>query len=186
MAKETTTTQCYPDDGIVNETIRKYEAFGWELIGNQRCQEETSYSYKTFNKLTFSREKSSAWYKEVTEMEIKYDKLIDEEPSKPSLSKASPAYFVIGALLLVFCALPLGCGIGLIGDMFGGGFAIPSVVIGVLMITVGIILISVGASKNGKYKKAYALYSARKTEYDATKAKEAKCLMEKSRAIVEM
>ena len=60
MAKETTTVQCYPSDSAVNRKIREYEAFGWELINNQRCNEDKgTYGgcrhYSTFNKLTFTR-----------------------------------------------------------------------------------------------------------------------------------
>ena len=57
MAKETTTVQCYPSDSAVNRKIREYEAFGWELINNQRCNEDKgTYGgyrhYSTFNKLS--------------------------------------------------------------------------------------------------------------------------------------
>ena len=77
--KETKTVQVYPDDAIVNATIEEYESFGWEVIGNQRCQEYDKQTYdanggltshySTFNKITFTREKSSLWYDEVTRLE---------------------------------------------------------------------------------------------------------------------
>lgn len=85
--KETKTIQVYPSDAIVNSTIEEYENFGWEVIGNQRCQEydgqtygidgSSVKNYSTFNKLTFSREKASEWYDEVTKIEKEYYVLKD-------------------------------------------------------------------------------------------------------------
>lgn len=81
MARETKTIQLYPDDKIVNDTIAAYEIFGWEVINNQRCQEFTRQDsngtkhYSTFNKVTFSREKASSWYPEVSELEREFDAL---------------------------------------------------------------------------------------------------------------
>ena len=75
--KESKTVQCYPSDSAINEMIAVYNDFGWELTGNQRCREDdgtygdTQY-YKTFNKLTFAREKSEPWYEKVSELENKY------------------------------------------------------------------------------------------------------------------
>ncbi|MDE7380346.1 MAG: hypothetical protein K2N14_04760 [Clostridia bacterium] len=80
--KETKTIQVYPSDDIVNATIEEYESFGWEVIGNQRCQEfdgtthgidgSTTQHYSTFNKITFTREKESHWYEEVSSLEKEY------------------------------------------------------------------------------------------------------------------
>lgn len=39
MARETKTIQMYPDDDAINQAISLWENFGWEVIGNQRCQE---------------------------------------------------------------------------------------------------------------------------------------------------
>lgn len=85
--KETKTVQVYPDDSIVNATISEYESFGWEVVGNQRCQEyegqtygidgSSTKHYSTFNKITFTREKASPWYDEVTQIEKEYYTLSD-------------------------------------------------------------------------------------------------------------
>ncbi len=81
MPKETTTIQCYPSDKEINEKIRLFEMFGWEVINNQRCQEFTGQDsdgtrhFETFNKITFSREKGAPWYAEARELESEYVKL---------------------------------------------------------------------------------------------------------------
>ena len=102
--RESVTIQCYPSDDEINNTIARYERFGWELMSNQRCQEfsgQTNYSdgsstehYSTFVKLTFSREKDAKWYKEVASLEQSYFKLREEyqrlersEPCGPRLNK---------------------------------------------------------------------------------------------------
>lgn len=81
MPKETTTIQCYPSDKEINEKIKLFETFGWEVINNQRCQEFTGQDsdgtrhFETFNKITFSREKGAPWYDEVRGLEAEYVKL---------------------------------------------------------------------------------------------------------------
>ena len=85
--KETKTIQVYPSDAIVNATIETYGSFGWEVIGNQRCQEydrqtreedgSLTSHYSTFNKITFTREKSSPWYDTVVSLEKEYNALQD-------------------------------------------------------------------------------------------------------------
>lgn len=100
MARESTTVQCYPSDSVINKKVQRYEAFGWELINNQRFQEYTGQTksgdtitrhYSTYNKLTFSREKNEPWYEEVTELErqhsaieMQQEEIEDTEPRKPS------------------------------------------------------------------------------------------------------
>ncbi|MDE7301294.1 MAG: hypothetical protein K2N47_03905, partial [Clostridia bacterium] len=90
--KETKTVQVYPDDKVVNATISEYESFGWEVVGNQRCQEydgqthdyysgSTTNHYSTFNKITFTREKASPWYEEVAKLEKEYNILSDTRQS---------------------------------------------------------------------------------------------------------
>ena len=79
MARESKTVQVYPDDVQVNAEIRRQELFGWEVISNQRIQEFTRQDsdgtrhYETFNKITFSREKSSPWYDRAVELETEYN-----------------------------------------------------------------------------------------------------------------
>ena len=72
MARETKTIQCYPDDDEINKVCSVQASFGWELIGNQRCREQETFGEyvrtSTFHKLSFSREKNSPWYAEVTEL----------------------------------------------------------------------------------------------------------------------
>ena len=98
--KETKTIQCYPNDREINETINVYGDFGWELVSNQHCQTQDSDTYYTFNKLTFSREKASPWYEEVTALEKKYYELDSSRKSatylpEPELPKAAYALFIL-------------------------------------------------------------------------------------------
>ncbi len=78
MARETKTVQVYPTDARVNAEIKRQELFGWEVIGNQRIQEfarqdsDGTRHYETFNKITFSREKSAEWYNEIVKLEKEY------------------------------------------------------------------------------------------------------------------
>lgn len=116
--KETITTQCYPSDDKINEMVSMYQNFGWELVSNQRCQEYTGQTsgsdgsttnhYSTFNKLTFSREKSSPWYKEVVQLEKRYVEVNEElstlyrrEP-KVSWYTKPVNIFIAGSLALLY------------------------------------------------------------------------------------
>ena len=95
--KETKTVQVYPSDDIVNATVEEYGSFGWEVINNQRCQEFDGQTrgadggltnhYSTFNKITFTREKSSPWYESVTAIEKEYN---DLESTKMSYKNRKP------------------------------------------------------------------------------------------------
>lgn len=122
MARETITVQSHPDKE--NKTITRYEMFGWEVISNQRCQEEEkrgdSWYTVTFNKITFSREKSETWYKRVCELEVEYNDIcnyeyeeikdeygydeisgIGKRPKKPYLPKlAEPKKFFMPIIFL--------------------------------------------------------------------------------------
>ena len=118
--KETKTIQVYPDDNIVNATIGEYESFGWEVVGNQRCQEyngqthgvdgSTTNHYSTFNKITFTREKSSPWYEEVSQIEREYNVLNDTiqtyKNAKPVLSKTSEGSILLGVFLYCLWIIP--------------------------------------------------------------------------------
>ena len=113
--RETKTVQVYPSDSIVNSTISEYESFGWEVVGNQRCQEyngqthgidgSTTNHYSTFNKITFSREKDSPWYSDVTQFEKEYYVLNDTidtyKAYRPVQRKPSPEGSM-GVLLGIF------------------------------------------------------------------------------------
>lgn len=78
MARETKVIQCHPDNE--NSEISWHEMFGWEVISNQRCQEEQkrgdNWYTVTFNKITFSREKSAPWYDRVCELEEEANYLV--------------------------------------------------------------------------------------------------------------
>lgn len=121
--RETKTVQVYPDDDIVNATIEEYGSFGWEAIGNQRCQEYAGQTYEfgvgstnhysTFNKITFSREKDSPWYAEVSQIERQYNTLKDtvksykaQKPSQRTLRLSGLAAFMVGLLLYVLYIIP--------------------------------------------------------------------------------
>lgn len=112
MARETVTIQRYPDDSIINQTIKEYEAFGWELISNQRCQEyegqthgfdgSSTKHYSTFNKLTFTREKSSSWYELVVPLEEEYRSLMNIKPQAPkTYSKSFTVLFYIAGVVAI-------------------------------------------------------------------------------------
>lgn len=111
MAKETKTIQLYPDDNIINEAMAIYGDFGWEVISNQIMQKfdgsdsDGSKNYSTFNKLTFSREKSAPWYSQVVELERQYyaeqdkiETIIAQQPAKPTLN---PAWWILP--FTIFC-----------------------------------------------------------------------------------
>ncbi len=185
MARETKTIQCYPDDKIVNDRIRQYESFGWELINNQRCQEyegqtysgdTTVNHYSTFNKLTFTREKNTAWYKEVTALEEKYNKLLDDKPVRPAENKAKLRFF-FGVVFMIL-SLPL----------LSIGIANGSVImigVGVVPIVIGLIIMITGIVKNKRNKQAQETYRTIKDAWELTSGREAEKIMEQARDIVE-
>ena len=123
------TVQCYPDVTVVNKTVKRYETFGWELIGNQRCQEYTgetrkkeyingSWSttvtrhYSSFNLLTFSREKTMPQYNEVIELEKECERILETKPIAPSLPRYRQP--IIICMLILFVAGLVGIGLGAI------------------------------------------------------------------------
>lgn len=189
MAKETITVQCYPDDAIINKKIKEYEAFGWELIGNQHCQEyegqtvdygmdstTTTRHYSSFNKLTFSREKSESWYREVSTLEGEYKKLMNKKPSEPYETKASKNYYAFIYLFAVF-------GIILIG--FGGSVGITALlVIGILLIVASVVVIVLTVRKNKRYRSAYSYYYSALRDWEKTSQVEADKIRAKANRIV--
>lgn len=74
MARETRVEQVHPEHE--NEKIKALETFGWEVISNQRCQEQKGDYIYTFNKITFSRDKSAPWYNRVRELEKEYGDIL--------------------------------------------------------------------------------------------------------------
>ncbi len=134
MARETKVVQSHPDREM--QTINFYQKFGWEVIGNQRCQEEekrgdTWYTI-TFNKITFSREKSEPWYDRVSQLEqrtlllndegikaidgSKYGVYAPEYVPEPKIAKKGKFFF--GLILLI---------IGVIGTLLLASEILPSV-----------------------------------------------------------
>ncbi|MDE6201375.1 MAG: hypothetical protein K2M47_05825 [Clostridiales bacterium] len=185
MARETKTVQCYPDDNKINAMIERYGAFGWELINNQRCQEyEGTYDgyrhWSTFNKLTFSRDKSASWYSDVTSLERAHDKLMDEEPvlyaKRPS--KGWLFYGIIGLIFGVMIWLAL-------GGMLGSFFEIFTLVPALVLIGIGVILLVVYIRKIKNYNTAYDAYYTLKKAWESTSEKDAKELRVKAAKLVD-
>ncbi len=188
MARETKTVQCYPDDDIVNKKIKLFESFGWELINNQRCQEfdgqTKSYDfdgsttvtnhYSTFNKLTFSREKSSSWYSEVAALEAEHDKLMS---SKPVFYGAKPTWKIL--LISIMLAV---IGIGVFFFLFG--ISTYAIIAPAIMWGISVLLIVVYIVKRTRYSKDYDYYLSRKREWESTSEKEAQILVAKAAALV--
>jgi len=97
MARESVTIQVYPDESDINNKIKRYEIFGWEVVSNQRMQQfvgQTKESdgkggydiydnYETYNMLTFSREKNMPWYDKIVLLENEYISLEKEYPFEP-------------------------------------------------------------------------------------------------------
>ena len=115
MARETKVVQGYPSDSAVKQAIRELEQFGWDLTSNQKITDKTG-SYEgadgnyyttteTYRELTFSREKSSPWYKKIVELEqeyyaldAQYNRILASEPRKPK-------YISFFGVILVFTPL---------------------------------------------------------------------------------
>lgn len=188
MARETKTIQCYPDDDIINRRVKEYEAFGWELINNQRCQEYdgqsydpidkvTTTTYSTFNKLTFSREKAVSWYGEVTRLERDFYEIMDTKPSPPANSKMQKAAYAWAFLFTVVgIAILLVIGLGMGGGVFG--------LIGLLPLAAGLAIFIAGGVKRGKYNKAYAEYESELSEWNCTEKRKADDIMKKANKII--
>lgn len=79
--RETKIIQVYPSDSAIEKAIHEWESFGWEMTDNQRLSNKedlwfpggTTVRTTTYNKLTFSREKSSPWYSEIKSLEDRYE-----------------------------------------------------------------------------------------------------------------
>ena len=152
--KETKTIQVYPDDNLVNTTIEEYASFGWEVINNQRCQEydrqtygangSVTNHYSTFNKITFTREKSSPWYEEVTQLEKEHAELQNTiekyKAKKPVLMPPKRS---------------------------GTGDIVLCVFLYLLYIIPGVIFTIVICCANSKYKKYMKQYDKETAEYNA-------------------
>ncbi|MDE6293126.1 MAG: hypothetical protein K2L88_00690 [Clostridiales bacterium] len=181
MAKETKTVQCYPSDSKINKMIKRYEAFGWELINNQRCQEyEGTYDgykhWSTFNKLTFSRDKSAPWYAEAEKLENEYIRLMNTEPDEPANSKCSGLRWFFNFLLFL-TIVP-----AIVGIAFGD-FLLMGIGFGLFLIP--LLMFIMGIRKNNRYKMQYAAYRSELSEWERTTGKQAEDVMAKSAKIVD-
>lgn len=170
MARESITVQCYPSDSAVNAMVARYEAFGWELIGNQQFQENQGSGYdvwqgsvtrySTYNKLTFSREKSAPWYHKVTELDRQCKQKEDEVRHMKGLEPTKPEFHNIVGVFL-----------GVIG-------------IWTLFIPF-IIYMSVRRSKNKNYEKSLRLWHKTYDEKIAAEEREIESIKAQARRLVE-
>ena len=95
--RETKIIKVYPSDSAIEKAINEWESFGWEMTDNQRFSNKedlwfpggTTVKTTTYNKLTFSREKSSPWYSEIKLLEEQYEAvqrdisaIINQKPEK--------------------------------------------------------------------------------------------------------
>lgn len=181
MARETKTVQCYPSDEKINETCARYGSFGWELIGNQRCEEDkgTYDGYRhwtTFNKLTFTREKTSPWYDEVTTIEREYDAIMRSEPNNYAVKPGK------GFLLYGICGIIIGICIMLM--LFGMGAPFSIMCIGLGVVAIGAILLIAYIVKNSHYKRDTADYYLKLSQWKHTSGKEAEEKRKKAEQIV--
>ena len=115
MARETEMVKVYPSDEAVRAKVGVYEAFGWEVVGNQKITEKTG-SYEgadgnyyntteTYVQLTFSREKSSPWYKKVVELEEEYYAEVNKQNAVMAQEPQKAKYLGFFSFLLVFTPL---------------------------------------------------------------------------------
>ncbi|MCM1296278.1 MAG: hypothetical protein NC311_12115 [Muribaculaceae bacterium] len=79
--RETKIVQVYPSDYAIEQAIKEWESFGWEMTDNQHFSDKqdlwspvgTTVRTTSYNKLTFSREKNSSWYSAVKPLEEQYE-----------------------------------------------------------------------------------------------------------------
>ncbi len=197
MARETKTIQCYPDDNIINERIRTFESFGWELINNQRCQEfsgqtkkdgKTYDHYSTFNKLTFSRDRSTVWYREVVELENKYNEKDNEIDRLNSLKPSRPkAVKTITMVLLFIIAIIFAAMVIFVGILDGA----PTIVciiwgsLSAIFLLIFIILVTRKHSKKKKYENACAQWERDYHARIANLKQECKWIMEDAQKVID-
>lgn len=112
IMKETKIVQAYPSDSAIDRAIKEWESFGWELTNNQRYQDKSSAyipgygtetTTTTYNKLTFSREKSSPWYPEVKRLEEEYEGVTGQISA---IKSTKPVKKPLGLLDIVLVFIP--------------------------------------------------------------------------------
>ncbi len=111
--RETKIIQVYPSDYAIEKAIKEWESFGWEMTDNQRFSDKSSVTLPyvgtettttTYNKLTFSREKSSPWYPEVKRLEEEYESVTGQTSA---IMRNKPQKKGIGFLDFVTIYLPV-------------------------------------------------------------------------------
>ena len=180
MARETKTIQYYPDDEKINRECAVQASFGWELIGNQRCVEEKTYgeyvNTSTFHKLTFSREKSSPWYSEVTALEDRYNTLTNSEPVCYADEPGKTLLFW-GIMGLVFGLISVVLLASI--DMLGTVFYIP-----LALLLLGALFLVIYIARKVRYSREYDRYWRRMSDWKDSTGKEAEEIRQQAEAIV--
>ena len=180
MARETKTIQCYPDDDKINKVCSVQASFGWELIGNQRCREQETFGEyvrtSTFHKLSFSREKNSPWYAEVTELENNYQVLCDSEPVCYA-NKPGKTMLFWGIMGLIFGVLSLLLLWGM--ELLSFAFFIPLALFGL-----GVLLLSILIARHVHYNRAYGEYLSKLSSWKADTGKQAEEIRMRADALV--
>lgn len=97
LEKKSVTCKPYEE----NDTIHKFEKFGWTLESSQEVYNKDSHIEGRFDgnysvtettnyvKLLFSRDKDMPYYDKITELETKFDSIVTEEPSKAGKTASS-------------------------------------------------------------------------------------------------
>ncbi len=170
MARETEMVKVYPSDEAVRAKVTVFEAFGWELVGNQKITEKTG-SYEgadgnyyntteTYVQLTFSREKSSPWYKEVAALEDEYYAEVSKQNQIMAAEPKKAKYLGFFSFLLVFTPL--------------------------IPITLPLLIINIvrQCNANKKYKKEHDEWISKKYSVNDAAAAKKEELLEKASALV--
>lgn len=193
MARETKTVRCYPDADIINGRVERYEAFGWELINNQRCRESDGETqghtnYSTFNELTFSRDKSATWYGDVVELENEYNDKENEierlDRLKPNAPYEGTTAWKFTLSCLAVASIVCGCACLLSYIIFGSYSSVATLIIGIITLALGImrfcIKIIIRNSKRKKYREALSVWEKENKDKISAIQREQAVLAEKA------
>lgn len=112
--RETKIIQVYPSDYEIENAIKIWQSFGWEMTDNQKFSDKENLWYPggttvrttTYNKLTFSREKNSVWYGEIKALEEEYESITAQ---RSSILRNKPQKKALGSCLdfvMVFMPIP--------------------------------------------------------------------------------
>lgn len=146
------------------DTIEKYELFGWTCASSQTIDSKDSHlenrdgdiynvtEHVNYVKLVFKRDRDMEYYRQIVDCEARYEEMMKRKPYG-----RSPRFFLIlGAIPLVFAVIMLYEGIA-----WGMGGQIGS---SLLFFAIGIPLILFGMKRrraaNEEYDAAYAKWNA--------------------------